>query len=153
MKQNLLLLLFAFSTTFSFCQTSIEGFFSNERDTLVFKNDTISLSISSNGGFISPLKGVGEYTISNNKLIIKTGENSDKAINEKMPKAFGDTQYLEDKIVVFQIEEQSKSRLELVLIGVCDKPAFKGRKTIRQFERDHKRLTYRQRTLMARKQS
>lgn len=147
MKQNLLTILFTISLISSFGQTSIEGTFLDERDTLVFKNDTMSLSIMSNGGLIFPIEGTGVYIISESNLIIKTGKNPNKPVQEKTTKELGDTEYLEEETVVFKISEQGENHLELILIGICDNSEFQGRKTIKRFERNHKKFIYRKREL------
>ncbi len=147
MRKSILITLFAFSMISSFGQTSIEGSFLDDRDTLVFKNDSVFLSIMSNGGLIFPMNGEGKYDITENTLIIRTGNNPNKPVQENVTRELGDIEYLENETVVFKINEQTDNRLELVLIGICDNTEFKTRKTIRRFERNHKKFIYRKREL------
>ena len=147
MKQKLLTILFAIFLISSFGQTSIDGTFLDDRDTLKFRNDTVSLSIMSNGGLIFPIKGLGEYRIIENTLIIKTGENPNKPIEEKTHRELGDTKYLHNETIIFKINKQTENQLELILLGICDNKEFNGQKTIKKFERDHKKFIYRKREL------
>jgi hypothetical protein len=146
-KPYLFTILFAIFLTSSFGQTIIEGTYLDDRDTLTFKSDSVSLSIMSNGGLIFPINGNGEYSITENTLIIKTGENPNKPIEEKTHRELGDTKYLINETIIFKISNQKENQLELILLGICDNKVFNGLKTIKKFERDHKRNIYRKRAL------
>jgi len=131
----------------TFGQTSIEGVFLDDRDTLNFHSDLVSLTIMSNGGLISSIDGVGEYSIDDDILIVKTGNNPNKPFQKKTPRELGDTKYLENEIIIFKINEQTKNRLVLILLGICGNKDFNGRRTIKKFERNHKKFIYRRREL------
>jgi len=101
----------------------------------------------SNGGLIFPINGQGEYKISENALIVKTGENPNKPIVEKTPRELGDTRYLNNETIIFKINKRNENQLELILLGICDNKDFNGQKTINKLEREHKKLIYRKREL------
>ncbi len=147
MKKSLFIILFAFSVISSFGQTSIEGTFSNEEDSLIFQNGSVSLSIMSNGGLIFPIKGEGEYRISESILLVKTGKNHNILSQKALDKELGFTKFLENETVVFKINKQAENQLELTLLGISENVDFQGKKTIKKFERDHKKLVYRTREL------
>ena len=119
----------------------------DDRDTLIFYNDSVSLSIMSNGGLIYPIEGVGQYCILEHYLIVETGADMNNTFAAKRPIELGDTRFLDNETAIFKINHHSSNFLKLVLLGICDNEDYKGRKTIKRFERDHKKLKYRKRKL------
>lgn len=147
MKNSLLIAIFAVSMISSFGQSSIDGTFLDDRDTLNFHNDSVSFAIMSNGGLIFPINGSGKYKITENILIIKAGKNPDKPKKKKTLRELGDMTFLENETVIFKINEQTEDQLDLTLLGICDNKEFNGNKTIKKFKRRHKKLIYRKRVL------
>tara|TARA_R110001592_G_scaffold10470_1_gene54270 strand:- start:187 stop:642 length:456 start_codon:yes stop_codon:yes gene_type:complete len=147
MKRLILILAFLVYSISSICQSTLNGIYLDDRDTLNFYTDSISFSIMSNGGFIIPMEGKGKFNLKDNYLIILTESNPNKPIKEKTPIEFGDREYLEHKTIVFKIKQLKENQLDLILLGICENTNFKGQKTIRKFERNHKKFTYRDRFL------
>jgi len=106
----------------------------------------------SNGGLIFPMEGSGQFTHSEDILIVRTGKNHKKPINEKTPRELGDREYVEYKTLVFKLNGLANDSLNLTLIGMIENSDFRGKKTVRKFERDHKRFRYRERHLIRKNQ-
>ncbi|HEV7347661.1 MAG TPA: hypothetical protein VGN67_05045 [Telluribacter sp.] len=114
---------------------------------MTFRKDSVSFSIMSNGGLIYPMEGYGVYRLTDNLLIVRTDKNTNKPSQQRLPRELGDRDYLENRTLVFKINNMTENQLELVLIGISENANFKTPKTIRDFERDHKKFIYQKRLL------
>lgn len=104
----------------------------------------------SNGGLIFPMGGCGQFTQSEDVIIVRTGKNFEKPFNEKKPRELGDREYVEDKTLVFKIHKFENDSLKLSLIGVIGNSDFKEKKTIKRFERENHKFRFRERQLTRR---
>ena len=147
MTPPILLVTFAIFTINCVGQTTLNGTYLDDRDELSFHDDSVSFSIMSNGGVIFPIEGSGGYKLTDDLLIIQTGNNSNKPSTAKKPRELGDTLYSDYQTFVFKFNTLSDEQLDLVLIGVCASNEFKGHKTIKRFKQNHRKLIFRQRLL------
>ena len=148
MKKSLLIILLVISIISSYGQGLINGTFSNDHDTLRFDHDSVLFNIMSNGGLIFPIKGAGQYSINENILLVITGKNLLKPSFENSPRQLGDTAFSENETLIFKISSRTCDKMELVLLGICDNMDFKGARTVRKFEREHRNRFYRKRELI-----
>jgi len=150
MKKPLFIIIFIVSTMSIFSQTNeiLQGVYFDDRDTIEFHQDSITFSIMSNGGFIFPMEGHGQFTQNDDILIVRTEKNPSKPIIEKKPKELGDREYIEDETLVFKIHRFENDSLKLSLIGVIGNSDFKEKKTVKRFERNNHKLRFRERLLI-----
>jgi hypothetical protein len=134
--------------TYSQSEIDLNGIYLDSRDTLNFHKNSVSFQIMSNGGLIYPMNGTGKFRISDNILTIKTLKNvqQDK-LSSKEPRDLGDKEFIENKTLIFIINDFEKDFLNLTLIGIINNSEFHENKTIRKFMKEHKKLKFRERKL------
>lgn len=93
------------------------------------------------------MEGTGTFKVSENILTIKTGENKRDQLTTKEPRELGDKEIIENKTLVFLINDFEIDLLNLTLLGIEKNSEFDEKKTIRKFLKDHKKLKFRERKL------
>ena len=147
MRYITFLLVFLGITTYSQSEIDLNGVYLDSRDTFHFYQDSVSFHIMSNGGLIFPLEGHGSFAISKNILTIKTEKTKHDKNKSQEPRKLGDKVFIEEKTLVFLINEYSKENLNLTLLGIIENSKFHKKKTTRKFLREHKKFKYREREL------
>ena len=152
MKKPIFLIIFTVSTMSIFSQSNgiLQGIYLDDRDKIEFHQDSITFSIMSNGGFIFPMEGYGQFTQSDDILIVRIRKNAERPINKRKPSELGDREFIEDKTLVFKIHKLENDSLKLSLIGVIGNSDFRERQTVKRFERENRKFRFRERQLTRR---
>ena len=132
---------------FSQDETIASGIYQGYRDTFSFNQDSVSFSIWSNGGIIYPMKGTGTFEVSNDILLLRTHFNPKWDGLDKTVVELGDTEYLEDRTLVFHLIEYDEYSINFTLIGIIENSMDLGKKEIKAFLKDDKKMKFRERQI------
>jgi hypothetical protein len=100
-----------------------------------------------NGGLISPMEGNGKFSLRDKILTIKTEKFLNGKIDRKEPIVIGDKIFIEDKTLIFLINDFDEEKLNLTLLGIIENSKYQEKRTTKKFLRENKKFKYRERKL------